>query len=757
MSMETILSVVRLDVYDHDTSPTTIKTIALDSQTRYVHAYLQRNGITYQPDPNAVVTLTAIRPDKVGAESIGQVIMLDEATDDGPAIYGLEAEITQAMIAVPGVVLFQFKMEVDEEALRTEIFRSNNGRAFDGEVSSWADEYQGYNLDEFAERIASVESIAGDIDNLSEELHDLEQTTNELFNLTSTIYVRRWINGGINAGDGRNNNYPNRCRSRGYILGSDLSANGKVKLTIASGFKVGAREYTGDVTATNEYVGVVTFDNGEQWAQSGDSFTVLANHAYRFVISKTNDANMNISDIGSMTVGYFSLQTTDLTLTKSGASADAKAVGDALAPTTTSNRDTSTILAAKYFTYADGTTPVIDWYLLCDTNDKLYISNSLKGKKYICYFQGATNYKFGIRQNGDIIAVYRNEFSETGATHDSLLDAVRQNPFVLLKSEDYTVKHEVDFEGNLKPTGWLENCGFCSLPNGDIIFGEYTRMMVLYTSNLWRIKATDDITDPESWEMIKSFTVAENDTDNSYDESVIEHFHTVQVDPYTGIIYFATGDTKKKSQIWWSDDGGDTWNQQEFVDPVDSQAKTSGEKMFRLLNFNFTEDYVYWSSDSSTEHAILRCERDADGGFDPESMTILATLPQLTGNPATYGTVLYEDLGLMVLMERCDATAASMLFRAFDLTDNTVKTIRTINTTGGTNKYLGFRTEYTEFEPSDGVIKVGYGSNSKYRNVNAICGNSGNMDWHYNINNLWIRICKDYAGNARAKFGTYYI
>ena len=168
MSMETILSVVRLDVYDHDTTPTTIKTIALDSQTRYVHAYLQRNGLTYQPDPNAVVTLTAIRPDKVGAESTGRVVMLDEATDDGPAIYGLEAEITQAMIAVPGIVLFQFKMEVDNEVLRTEIFRSNNGRALDGEASSWADEYQGYNLDELVEKVDFIgevirQAVIGDI------------------------------------------------------------------------------------------------------------------------------------------------------------------------------------------------------------------------------------------------------------------------------------------------------------------------------------------------------------------------------------------------------------------------------------------------------------------------------------------------------------------------------------------------------------------------------------------------------------------
>ena len=568
----------------------------------------------------------------------------------------------------------------------------------------------------------------------------------------NTVEVTRWLNGGITASTGNNNPQSNRCRSKGYITGKELSVSGVAIIKVASGYKVGVREWDEDM----EYVGYPAFD-GSGFATGEASFAVTANHSYRFIIGKTDDSDITKADIPEGVLGYSSRAKTDPSLTIYGKAADAGSVGDAITPyNATSPVGNSTILAAKYFTFADGTQPVIDWYLLCDINNNLYISKDLMFKRYIGNFPNADKYKFGIRQNGDIIAVFRNEFSDTGETYDSTLDNVRQNPFVLLKDENYT-RTEVEFGNSLKPTGWIENCGFCSLPNGDIIFGEYTRMMVLYTSNLWRIKATDDITDPESWEVIKSFTVAENDTDNSYDESVIEHFHTVQVDPYTGIVYFATGDTKKKSQIWWSDDNGDTWTQQSFVDPADSQTKTSGEKLFRLLNFNFTEDYVYWSSDSSTEHAILRCERDVNGGFDADSMTILATLSQITGNPATYGTVLYEDLGLMVLMERCDATAASMAFRAYDFVNDEVVTICTINTTGGVNKYLGFRTEYTEFDPPDGVIRVGFGSNSKYRNVNALCGNTGNMDWKYNVNNLWIRICKDYAGNVRAKFGTYYI
>ena len=188
MALETIISEVYLDVYDHDLTPTTIKTIALDNQTRYVHAFLQKNGLeVYNPDLSATVTLTAIRPDKVGSESVGSVVELIPATEDTeridydeednpvtviipgtPAIYGLEAEITQAMIAVPGTVLFQFKMEVDNKVLRTEIFRSNNGRALDGEATSWADEYQGYNLDELVEKVDFIgevirQAVIGDV------------------------------------------------------------------------------------------------------------------------------------------------------------------------------------------------------------------------------------------------------------------------------------------------------------------------------------------------------------------------------------------------------------------------------------------------------------------------------------------------------------------------------------------------------------------------------------------------------------------
>lgn len=191
MALETIISTVYLDVYDHDTTPSTIKTIALDSQTRYVRAYLQRRGDVYQPDVTATVRLTALRPDKIGVEATGSVIELVPAGDGDEAVYGLEAEITQAMIAIPGVVRFQFKMEVDGEFIRTEIFNANNGVALDGSTSEWAEEYQGYNLDELANDIAEINTRVNEEE---ERAKAAEETLESMFTAPAQEAVDNWLN-----------------------------------------------------------------------------------------------------------------------------------------------------------------------------------------------------------------------------------------------------------------------------------------------------------------------------------------------------------------------------------------------------------------------------------------------------------------------------------------------------------------------------------------------------------------------------------
>lgn len=623
-----------------------------------------------------------------------------------------------------------------------------NGHWYYHDGSAWVDGGTYNSVAVEVDKTLTVDGMPADSKTTGDEIGVLKSGLSDL-HVETEVPINPWIQGTIILDTGEVSSSPYRCRSYGYYTARDLGY-GTAKITIKSGLRLMGVAWDEKM----EYAGSISDD----WVTGELTFEVKEGWSYRFVASKPSGSGF-ITPSECIDAFYIAKSgMTDDTLSINGKSADARAVKESLMPSTSSfNGNTSTIVAAKYFSYADGTQPVVDWYLLADYAGYIYISKDLKLKKYICKLPYWFQYKFAVRQNGDIIAVYRTELlsKASEATYDSSLDDCRKNPLVCLYSEGYAEWHEVDFGTSLKPTGWLENCGIEVLPNGDIIFGEYTRMMVVYTANLWRIRGDADITSPSSWEVLKSYRVAQNDTD-TYDETVIEHFHTVQTDPYTGTVYYATGDTGNKSQIWYSTDSGDYWTQQTFVDPDTSQTVTSGEKFFRLLNFNFTADKVYWSSDSGTEHAILKADRNGINGLTPNSIRVVTEIATATGKPATYGSVLYEDKQIMILMERCDSNATQMLFRAYDLVTNTLKTICTIKCAVSEAKNIGFRTEYTEFEPLDGIIKCGFGTHRYYINYNAICGNKG-TEFINNVNTLNIRISMDVERNIYAKFGTYYI
>lgn len=173
MALENITRSLLLDVYDHDTTPSTIKAIACDDNTRYVTAQLFEQGIAYYIPEESNVTLTIVRPDKVGVSITGSTWPFEHSSSGGipiddeeetstdpvvETVYGVQAELNQPALVVPGTLLAQFKIETGTQILRTEIFYINNGRALDADTSEWADEYQGYNLDEFANRIETVEN-----------------------------------------------------------------------------------------------------------------------------------------------------------------------------------------------------------------------------------------------------------------------------------------------------------------------------------------------------------------------------------------------------------------------------------------------------------------------------------------------------------------------------------------------------------------------------------------------------------------------
>lgn len=157
--MQNIDTILTLDVYDYDLSPSTMKAIALDSNTRSVTAYITKNGQPYDVGQSDV-TLTVIRPDGVGAQVTGEAYEYETSVEDTTVTrHGAYAELSPASLAKKGKLRAQFMFTSGDQILRTEIFTISCGEALDASTSEWAGEYQGWNLDEFAAIVNGVENM----------------------------------------------------------------------------------------------------------------------------------------------------------------------------------------------------------------------------------------------------------------------------------------------------------------------------------------------------------------------------------------------------------------------------------------------------------------------------------------------------------------------------------------------------------------------------------------------------------------------
>ena len=169
MALQNVEANITLDLYNHDTTPATVKAIQLDSQTRYVAAMLQSMGAEYGLDSNATVQLIVIRPDKVGVQITGTTFTYG---DEGAQFLGPYAELTQVALAVNGKMRGQFKITSGDQILRTEIFTISNGEALDASTDEGADEYDGYNLEEMA---TSIETNTADIATLEADVSQIKE------------------------------------------------------------------------------------------------------------------------------------------------------------------------------------------------------------------------------------------------------------------------------------------------------------------------------------------------------------------------------------------------------------------------------------------------------------------------------------------------------------------------------------------------------------------------------------------------------
>ena len=168
MSLINIEKTIELDVYDHDTTPSVIKSIQMDTGTRTVYAVIQNSRQDYDIGQNAAVSLTVLRPDKTKVQITGQPYISHTGTDG--TMYGAKAELSDVALAVKGNLKAQFKITSGDQELRTEIFAINNGEALDAGDGDWAGDLDGHNLDEMAQDIEDTKAAVSEMETDVSEL-----------------------------------------------------------------------------------------------------------------------------------------------------------------------------------------------------------------------------------------------------------------------------------------------------------------------------------------------------------------------------------------------------------------------------------------------------------------------------------------------------------------------------------------------------------------------------------------------------------
>lgn len=417
---------------------------------------------------------------------------------------------------------------------------------------------------------------------------------------------------------------------------------------------------------------------------------------------------------------------------------------DVLIPST-SNTGNLTIVAAKEHHYTDGTLPVIEWYLLCDLATKtFYYSKDLVAKKILFTFEDfivfadspQMAYTFGIMPNNDIIAVRLASSLPLTSSEDN-----RMNPYVFKANEQWKIAHEVDFGSRLKPCGWLENCGFLAMPNGDTMFTEYTRISV-ETCNVWKI--TGDALNAENWSVKKSFTLS------GKEDAGLKHLHAVQNDPYTGYIYISTGDYEVSS-IYVSKDNGETFE----------VVLENNEGLCRSLAMTFTPNNICYANDSN-QHKFIKATRNSDGVMDLGTAEVLELpkTPKPSGgydNIACYGQAYIPEYNAALVLDRQDGGGEVLEFPLYVVELDTLE-YKVVGKLKGIKNGFGFRTLFTEWYPRNGEIHFGFGVDWYTSNKIKACGNisTDKGDGTQTNNNLVFKISKD-GDIYRMNISTLYI
>ena len=184
---------------------------------------------------------------------------------------------------------------------------------------------------------------------------------------------------------------------------------------------------------------------------------------------------------------------------------------------------------------------------------------------------------------------------------------------------------------------WL---GSSSIDEHDsvIMYAEYVGSMgqveMVGIEHLNVIRSTDD---GQTWEI--AFSVSTHIGPN---QPRINHFHTLQVDPYTGDWYLSSGDWTNFARMWKSSDQGNTW--EDITDPF------APNLWHRTTHIQFSPDKIFWGTDDHlVENGVVT---GAALISSPKTLPLQLTRHgRLSWNEVRCGIDFGDEVGILFITE----------------------------------------------------------------------------------------------------------
>src|SRR5690606_32742402 len=154
------------------------------------------------------------------------------------------------------------------------------------------------------------------------------------------------------------------------------------------------------------------------------------------------------------------------------------------------------------------------------------------------------------------------------------------------------------------------------------------------------------------------------------------------------------------------------------------------QKHARVLNFVFTPDWIYWSTDDYNPiHFLFRTPRLPSGGMDTDVESSEELHQFESGDVPTYATIHLPKINALVRVGRADIPSTSAPIELWDMETSTMHRLGMVQSVGGATAMVGFRCETIEFVPRGNEVAFGFSDSafplgSGYVNRIAALGNS---------------------------------